>query len=113
VGSISNGPNGHSSCNSMILLSFGVQIRRNRVNYELGPRAILPFFKRRIRLIPTKDKSAEVENHHKESSIPGARQPLQDRPRSGGKNRPFEELNEWVTVEISPIDPLTGVGPSM
>jgi len=37
VGSISNEPNGYSSYNSMILLSFGVQIRRNRVNYELGP----------------------------------------------------------------------------
>jgi hypothetical protein len=60
VGSISNGPNGHSSYNSVILLSFGVQIRRNRVNYELGPEAILPFFERRIRLIPQKTKARKL-----------------------------------------------------
>jgi hypothetical protein len=86
----------------MILLSFGFQRRRNRVSYELGSRAILLFFGTTHLSYPTKDKSAEVENHHKEKSIPGARQRLQDRPRSGGKNRPFEELNEWVAVEISP-----------
>jgi len=99
----------HSSYNSMILLSFGVQIRRNRANYEVEPRAILPFFERRIRLIPQKTKARKLRTIIK-SSIPGARQRLQDRPRSGEKNRPFEELNEWVTVEISPLHSKCGAG---